>query len=129
MRNIFFALALVICCCGAATAQKGVAESGFYPSSYVGGETWTGEVTTVDEEKQEITLTYRDGKNVSTFTGVLIKDYMGPMNKKGVYEQVKLPLLLGYHVRAYCMSKSKKGPDGVKVKTNYIHIIKIVKAK
>ena len=49
-----------------AFAQKGTAESDWYPMGY-GGDTWTGEVTAFDNEQRALTLTHGSGKNVQTF--------------------------------------------------------------
>ncbi|SRR6266516_2525328 len=47
-------------------AQKGTAESDWYPMGYA-GDTWTGEVTAFDNEQRTLTLTHGSGKNTQTF--------------------------------------------------------------
>ena len=126
MKNLLFSIVLVIVCCAIINAQKGTAENGYYPPGYNGGDTWTGEVTSVDEDKQTITLTYKKKDKEESFTGVLIKGYWGFKDKNGVYQEVELSRLVGYRMKAYYTSKTKKDDSGVKVKFNQIYIIKIV---
>lgn len=124
MKKIFLALACLIFCAGAAAAQKGAAESDYYPMGY-GGDTWTGEVTAFNEETREFTLTYTKGDKTQTFVGVLPKGYTVKM-KDGTDHQVKMEELKGMRLKAYYMSKSKKEADGTKVKFNEVFKIKFL---
>lgn len=126
MKCLLFIFVFVVTCYGTVNTQKGTAESGYYPPGYSGGSTWTGEVTSVDEDNQTITLSYKKKDKEETFTGVLIKDYWGLQDKKGNYQKVELSQLIGYRLRAYYSSKTKKDESGVKTKFNQIYIIKIV---
>jgi hypothetical protein len=47
-------------------AQKGKADPDFYPMAY-SGDTWTGEVTSFDNDRRTLTLTYVNGKDKLTF--------------------------------------------------------------
>jgi hypothetical protein len=49
-----------------AFAQKGTAESDYYPMGY-SGDIWTGEVVAFDNEQRTLTLTHSSGKNAQTF--------------------------------------------------------------
>lgn len=126
MKYLLFIFVFVVICCGTVNAQKGIAESGYYPPGYNGGDTWTGEITAVDEDKQTITLTYKKKDKEEHFAGVLIKDYWGLKDKDGNYQTVELSRRLGYRMKAYYSSKSKKDESGTKIKFNQIYIIKIV---
>jgi hypothetical protein len=68
MKKLLAAFAFVICCSGWSLAQKGVAEADYYPLGYA-LDTWTGEVTAVDNEQRTLTLTY--GKNKLTFIATI----------------------------------------------------------
>jgi hypothetical protein len=126
MKNLLIAFFFIFLFCGISKAQKETAENGFYPPGYVGGSTWSGVVISIDEDKQEITLTYTNGKKEQTFTGVLGKDYWGVQDKKGNYQKVKLSSLIGYRIKAYFSSKTKKDETGAKIKINQIYLIKIL---
>jgi hypothetical protein len=126
MKNLLISFFFIFLFCGISTAQKGTAEPDYYPQGYVGGSTWSGVVTSVDTDKQEITLTYFNKKKEETFTGVLLKDYWGPKDKNGNFRQVKVSELMGYRVKVYYSSKTKKDDTGAKIKINNIYIIKIL---
>jgi len=106
MKKLFVALVLTALCSGAPVAQKGTAEPDFYPPSYV-GDTWTGVVTSTDEETREFTLTYKKGEKDQTFTGVLLKGYTVRL-KDGSEHEVKMAELMGVRLKAYYTAKSKK---------------------
>jgi hypothetical protein len=130
---------IVLCCFGAAGAQKGTAPGGFYTSDYH-GDTWTGEVTAADDAKREMTLTYRKGNKVQEFTcvlpeGVLVKmrqrdDSDGTLytimkkdgfdkNGKKFEQEVYLTKLIGLHVTVFYVEKEEK-ENGQKVKFNKV---------
>jgi hypothetical protein len=50
----------------AGSAQKGTAESDWYPVGYT-GDTWAGEVTAFDNDQRTLTLSHGSGKNAATF--------------------------------------------------------------
>jgi hypothetical protein len=78
VRRIFTALFLTLAWCGVAEAQKGTASLGYYPFGY-NGDTWTGVVTAVDNDKREITLTYSKGSKTQTFVATLTEGPFGWM--------------------------------------------------
>ena len=114
-------VAILICTC-VSLAQKGTAESDYYPMNYA-GDTWTGEVTAVNEDTREFTLTYRksdkeQSDKEQTFVGVLAKGFTVKL-KDGSDHEVKMSELIGMRLKAYYMTKSKKVNDQ-KVKTNEV---------
>ena len=114
---VFFVVAEV------STAQKGTAEPDYYPMGYA-GDTWTGEVTAINEDTREFTLTYRKSDKEQTFVGVLPKGYTVKM-KDGSNHEVSMSELNGMRLKAYYMTKSKKVNDQ-KVKTNEVFKIKFL---
>ncbi len=68
MKRTIVALACLVLCAGMSRSQKGTAEQPeYYPAGYP-GNTWTGEVTAVDNDQRTLILTYASGKNdVQTF--------------------------------------------------------------
>jgi hypothetical protein len=68
MKRTIVALAFLVLCAGTSSSQKGKAEQPeYYPAGYT-GNTWTGEVTAVDNDQRTLTLTYASGtKDVQTF--------------------------------------------------------------
>jgi hypothetical protein len=124
MKRLFATLALLSLCAGASVAQNGTAEPDFYPMGY-SGDTWTGEVTLVNENTREFTLTYRKGDKTQTFVGILPKGYKAKM-KDGSDQEVEMGDLMGMRVKAYYMTKSKKDAQGEKVKTNEVFKIKFL---
>jgi hypothetical protein len=123
MKNVFVVLALIVVCASIAVAQKGTAEPDYYPSGY-SGDTWTGVVTSANEDTREFTLTYKRGEKEQTFIGVLPKGYTVKM-KDGSNHEVKVNELMGMRLKAYYMTKTKK-VDGEKVKTNEVFQIKFL---
>ena len=88
-------------------AQHGTASSDYFPMGYP-GDTWTGQVSAVDEAKKEITLTYKGQKGDETFVGVLQTGYQVKL-KDGKVAELKLGMIpLGTRLRVYYMSKSRK---------------------
>lgn len=143
MRRVSLALALVLACGVAASAQKGTAESGYYGMNY-SGDTWTGEVTAVDNEKREITLTYTKGTKKENFIAVIpsggygwMKDLDGdrvldllPADKKAKpvppEEQPDLNEFMGRLIKVYYVHSERKTGDQ-KVKFNEVVRIKFLK--
>ncbi len=92
MKKLFIAAVIVFACTGASVAQKGSAEPDYYPMGF-SGDTWTGEVTTVNEDTREFTLTYAKGDKSQTFIGVLPKGYTVKM-KDGTNYELKMAELM-----------------------------------
>ena len=78
MKIVKCAFSILLFCSSAGAAQKGTAESGFYPFGY-NGDTWTGVVTAANDDKREITLTYTKGDKTQTFVAVVPDGYVGWM--------------------------------------------------
>lgn len=126
MKKLICSFALILSCIGFASAQKVSAESGYYPMGY-SGDAWVGEVTSADENTREITLTYRKGDKVKTFTGVLPSGYTAKM-KDGKEQSFPVTDLIGMNIKVYYMEKEKKS-EGKKVKFNDIFNVKFLPAK
>ena len=124
MKRLIAALILMAPCAGMAVAQKGTAEPDYYPMGF-NGDTWTGEVTSVNEDSREFTLTYKRGEKEQTFVGVLPKGYRVKM-KDGSDHEVKMDDLMGMRLKAYYIVRSKK-VDGEKVKTNEVFKIRFLR--
>jgi len=103
--------------------QKGTAEPDYYPQNY-SGDTWTGVVTSVNEDTREFTLTYKKNDKEESFVGVLPKGYTHKM-ADGTNQEVKLTDLMGVKIRAYYMSKTKKVNDQ-KIKYNDVFKINLL---
>ena len=123
MRTLLLIAIVLVVSNGEALAQKGTAETDYYPMNYA-GDTWTGVVTSVNEDTREFTLTYKKKDKEETFVGVLAKEYRHKM-ADGTFQQIKLDDLMGMTIRAYYMSKTKKVNDQ-KVKYNDVFKFKIV---
>lgn len=93
MGSGFVALILTALCVSITVAQKGTAEPDYYPTGY-SGDTWTGVVTSANEDTREFTLTYKRGDKEQTFVGVLPKGYTVQM-KDGRDHEIKMDQLLG----------------------------------
>lgn len=125
MKRLLLSISVVIFIfAGVSAAQKVPAETDFYPLNYA-GDAWTGEVTSVNEDTREFTLTYKKKDKDETFVGVLQKGYSVKM-KDGSYHEVKLAEMVGIHVKAYYITKTRKVNDQ-KVKTNEVFQIKFVR--
>jgi hypothetical protein len=121
MRTII-AMAIIIFSTGMAVGQKGTAESDYYPLNYH-GETWAGEVTDINSETREITLSYTKKDKTQTFTGVLEPRCQVAM-KDGNYQELRLSeLRKGVRIKVYYISKEEKIAAG-KVRVNRIFRIR-----
>ena len=125
MKKMFVSIALLLMCLGLSMAQHGTAEPGFYPPGY-NGDTWTGEVTAVNEETREFTLTYKKGDKEQTFVAVLPKGYTAKM-KDGSEQEVRMAAMMGLRVKVYYVKKTKKVNDQ-KVKENEVFNIKFLQS-
>ena len=123
MKSVFVVLTVMVVCAGIATAQKGTAEPDYYPSGY-SGDTWSGIVTSANEDTREFILTYKKGEKEQTFVGVLPKPYTIKM-KDGSNHEVKVNELMGLRLKVYYITRTKK-VDGDKVKTNEVFQIKFL---
>jgi len=133
MRIIFGFL--ILCSLNAvAFAQKGTAPPGFYPPGFY-GDTWSGEVTAVDEAKREMTLSH--GKDEKAKTFVAYVPDVGMYTSKGPDDAIivevgsadaklskstttpphmKLSALLTHEVTVYYINREKKDANGEKIK-------------
>jgi hypothetical protein len=144
-KRAFFFLTLTLACCAAAAAQKGTAEPDYYPLNY-SGDTWTGEVTAVDNDKRELTLTYAKGKKPETFIAVIpdggfgwgkdgggdrVLMFFGENDKANAaagMEKADLNEFMGRRIKVYYKRKDKKVGDE-KVKLNEVFRIKVLKSE
>ena len=122
MKKFVLGLALTLLCTGISVAQHGTAESGYYPSGFV-GDTWSGEVTAVTDDTREFTLTHTKGSDTQTFVGVLPKGYTVKMKDGRDYE-IKMTELMGMRIKAYYITKKSKDANGVKTETHEVFKIK-----
>jgi hypothetical protein len=145
MRRYMSCVALVLACGVVAAAQKGTAESGYYGMDY-NGDTWTGEVTAVDNDKREITLTYTKGTKKENFIAVIpdgafgwMKDLDGdrvlnflPADKKAKplapEERADLGEFMGRLIKVYYIQRERK-VDDQKVKINEVVRVKFLKSE
>jgi hypothetical protein len=70
MKRIFVTFISLLILAGVSMAQKGKADPDYYPMAY-SGDTWTGEVTAIDNDQRTLTLTYVKGKNTTTFVATV----------------------------------------------------------
>jgi len=88
-------------------AQHGTAPNGYYPMGY-NADTWTGEVSAVNETNREITLVYAAKKKTETFVGVLQEGYKAK-RKDGTLAELKVSMIPpGTPMRVYYMAKDRK---------------------
>jgi len=92
-----------------ASAQHSRAPNGYYPVCFV-GDMWTGVLSSVDDGKSEITLTYVDPKQnrTETFTGVIQDGYT--VSRRGGSPHMLKPseLPLGARLTVYYCFERKK---------------------
>jgi hypothetical protein len=127
MQRLFVACASLILCAGVALAQRGKAGPDYYPMGY-SGDTWTGEVTALDNEHRTLTLTYGSGKNIQTFVASIpdapyewrrdirnarVLDF--PYDKKAKTQMFKYE---GSGTAASTLPDSGGNPSGMKVRPN-----------
>jgi hypothetical protein len=105
-------------------AQYGSAENGYYPPNYT-GETFTGAVTSTNNETREITLCYanpKDGKT-QTFTGILEEGYSVKLKDGSLHELKPSEITIGAQFKVYYLSTRKK-VDGKKTMVHTIFLIR-----
>jgi hypothetical protein len=106
MRHMLLAACFLLMA-EALSAQHGTATNGYFPIGYA-GDTWTGEVSAVDEAKREITLVYKRKNGDETFVGVVQSGYQVKL-KDGKTGELKLGTIpLGTRLTVYYMTKSRK---------------------
>ena len=123
MKKLLLVALAILTCNGVSVAQKGTAESDYYPMNYA-GDTWTGEVTSLNEDTREFTLTYKKKDKEETFVGVLPKGYTHK-TEDGKDREVKMADLMGMRIKVYYITKTKKVNDQ-KIKSNEVFKIRIV---
>ncbi|HYL92393.1 MAG TPA: hypothetical protein VEW69_04480 [Alphaproteobacteria bacterium] len=101
-------------------AQHGEAPDGYYPRGYM-GDTWTGQVSAVDPDKREITLTAATKKGPESFVAYLPEHFSVQQGGKG-HELQMSEFAIGQSLRLFYIAKDIK-VEGQKVKRN--EIIKI----
>jgi hypothetical protein len=154
ISKCFWVLVVCLCFVLLTFAQKGTAQPGFYPLNYH-GDTWTGEVTAADEDKRELTLTFKKGDKTQTFVAFVPNTGVGWMTDEegdrviAIYPQdddkdktedanqtgkkpkpepahLNLQDLMGRKVTVFYISREKKVNEE-KVKFNEVIRIKLVK--
>ena len=106
MRYMVFAACLFLVA-GALYAQHGTAPNGYFPMGYA-GDTWTGDVSAVNDANREITLVYNGSKKTETFVGVLQQGYNVKL-KDGSLAELKVSMIrTGTRLRVYYMAKDRK---------------------
>jgi hypothetical protein len=107
MRHIAFSACLLLAIAGFLHAQHGEAGNGYFPNGFA-GDTWTGEVSAVNDDTREITLVYHGPKKTETFVGVLQQGYKAKL-KDGSLAEVKVSLIhIGGRMKVYYMAKHRK---------------------
>ena len=107
MRHMVFAAFLLFLVAGGLHAQHGTAPNGYFPMGYA-GDTWTGEVSAVNDANREITLVYKTSKKAETFVGVLQQGYKVKL-KDGSPAELKVSTIpTGTRLRVYYMAKDRK---------------------
>jgi hypothetical protein len=119
MNKLLLVLTLIVFCFANAQAQKGTAESDYYPMGY-NGDTWTGEVTATDDDKREITLSYKKKDKEETFVGVLEEGYAVKMKDGSIHNLKVSEIPNGTKIKVYYMTKTRKDASGAKIKFNQI---------
>ena len=125
MHKLILGLSVCLLLPVLAHAQHGTAESGYWPMGFV-GDTWTGVVSTTNEETREITLTFTKGDKTQTFTGVLQDGYKVTPRDGSPHVLKVSEVPLGTRLKVYYMPREHK-VEGRKVK--YYEIIRLVNIK
>jgi len=111
-------LTLLLAGAGAALAQHGTAESGYYPEGYH-GDVWTGVVVSANEQTREITLSYSKGEKTETFVGIPEKDYVVHEHGGSVRPLRMSDIPVGRTIKVWYIPTTKK-VDGKKLTENTI---------
>lgn len=121
MKRFAFAFCLVLILMPRLIAQHGTAPNDYYPPGY-SGDTWSGEVTSTNDETREITLTYTKGSKTETFTGVLQEGYKVKLKDGTSHELKASGVSKGTHLMIFYIQKTRK--DGDK-KIKYYEIFRL----
>ncbi len=114
MRHMVFAACLLLAVAGILHSQHGTAPNGYFPMGFA-GDTWTGEVSAVNDANREIALVYTGKKKTESFVGVLQEGYKAKL-KDGTLAELKVSMIhAGTRLRVYYMAKDRK-VDGRKEK-------------
>ena len=124
MKSIRWLLAALFVFANSAFAQHATAPNGYYPPGY-SGDTWTGQVVSVNEQTREITLSYAKNGKSETFVGVpeggyLVHEHNGPTRPLKMSD-----VPIGRTIKVWYVPETKK-VDGRKIKVNTIFLIDAV---
>lgn len=72
------------------------------------GDTWTGEVSAVNDTDREITLVDTTSKKTETFVGVLQRGYKVKLKNGNLAELTVSTIPTGTRLRVYYMAKDRK---------------------
>jgi hypothetical protein len=118
MRKMLLVIGVLFLASGFAQAQHGTAAPGYYSPAY-SGDTWTGTVTSVNDQTREIALAYTNKGKTETFTGNLKAGYKVTLKDGSTTELKPSDIPIGVRLIVYYTLETKK-IDGKKVKTNEI---------
>ncbi|HXM23060.1 MAG TPA: hypothetical protein VN948_17515 [Terriglobales bacterium] len=107
MRHLLFVVCLLPAVAGVLSAQHGTAPNGYFPMGY-NGDTWTGEVSAVNDTDREITLVDTTSKKTETFVGVLQRGYKVKLKNGNLAELTVSTIPTGTRLRVYYMAKDRK---------------------
>jgi len=126
MRHMVLVACLLLAVAGVLHSQHGTAPNDYFPMGFA-GDTWTGEVSAVNDANREITLVYFGKKKTESFVGVLQEGYK-VKRKDGELTELKVSTIpSGTRMRVYYMAKDRK-VDGRKEKFHEIFRIDFLPA-
>jgi hypothetical protein len=102
-----FAACILLAVAGLLHAQHGEAGNGYFPIGYA-RDTWTGEVSAVNDDTREITLVYNGAGKTETFVGVLQQGTNKARLKDGSLAEVKVSLIHIGSLFAYTQRRSAR---------------------
>jgi len=121
MKNSHFLLTALFVFASTASAQHATAPNGYYPPGY-NGDTWTGQVMSVNEKTHEITLSYTKNGKSETLVGVPEDDYL-VHEHNGPTRPLKMSdIPVGRTIKVWYVPETKK-VDSRRVKVNTIFLI------
>jgi hypothetical protein len=107
MRDVLLVICLLPAAVGVLYAQHGTAPNGYFPMGY-NGDTWTGEVSMVNDDNREITLVYTTSKKTEKFVGVLQQGYKVKLKDGSLAELRVSTIPTGTRLKVYYMAKDRK---------------------
>lgn len=125
MKRFALAFCLLLILISRSLAQHGAAPDGYYPPGY-SGDTWSGEVTSTNDDTREITLTYTKGAKTETFTGVLQEGYKVKLKDGTLHELKPSVITKGTYLMVFYMQKTRKEGDK-KIKYYEIFRLQVLK--